>query len=84
LRTRIGRPYDMSNKYFLANGFDELINKGDVWMQNKGYRVIKDELIDLLKKYFTDKITSSFTISKQTDTPYTMFSMRLKCTIIIM
>ena len=33
-----------------------------------------DEIIDTLKEYFGDKITSSFTINEMTDTPYLMFN----------
>ncbi|WP_246187553.1 hypothetical protein [Ornithinibacillus caprae] len=44
-------------------------------MQNKSYEVIKDEMKNELIEYFKDKI-GGFSISGQTDTPYTMFNMQ--------
>ena len=43
-------------------------------LQNKESESIQDELMKGLKKYFNNKITSSYTVLHMTDTPYVMFS----------
>ncbi len=46
-------------------------------LQNKGFELIANELMGIMKGYFRRKI-GAFVISDQTDVPYTEFSLVFK------